>query len=69
MSNKNFKVYQIDDKIAFLNRELEEEVYSKQPDGFPLIEQEHVLCKLKKTLCGLEKTPKAWHERLEMLFL
>jgi len=31
---KNFKIYQMDIKSAFLNGKLEEEVYVEQPDGF-----------------------------------
>ena len=32
--SKNVKVYQMDVKSYFLNRELEEEVYIEQPEGF-----------------------------------
>ena len=33
---KNFKVYQMDVKYAFLNGKLEEEVYIEQPEAFLL---------------------------------
>ena len=35
-SHKNFKVYQMDVKLTFLNGDLEEEVYMEEPEGLQL---------------------------------
>ena len=62
---KNFNVYQMDVKVAFLNGELGEEVYVKQPEGFLLSKNRNYVCKLKKELYGLKKAPRAWFSRLD----
>jgi hypothetical protein len=63
--SKNVKVYQMDVKSAFLNGELEEEVYIEQPEGFQLSENIDYVCKLKKALHGLKEAPRAWYSRLD----
>ena len=57
---KSFKIYQMDVKSAFLNRNLEEEVYIEQPDGFVLGDDPNMVCKLRKALYGLKQAPRAW---------
>jgi hypothetical protein len=63
--SKNVKVYQMDVKSAFLNGELEGEVYIEQPEGFQLSENTDYVCKLKKALYGLKQAPRAWYSRLD----
>jgi hypothetical protein len=56
-------IHQINVKIAFLNEELEEEIYMDQLDGFTAKGQEGKVCKLLKSLYGLKQAPKQWHEK------
>eukprot|EP00253_Pinus_taeda_P033721 PITA_33721 len=47
---QKFKVFQMDVKSAFLNGDLEEEVYIEQPDGFILGNDPKLVWRLKKAL-------------------
>jgi hypothetical protein len=61
-------VHQMDVKTAFLNGELEEEIYMDQPEGFVVNGQEGMVCKLVKSLYGLKKAPKQWHDKFDRTF-
>ena len=60
----DLKIHQMDVKIAFLNGDLEEEIYMDQSEGFVEPRQESKVCKLTKSLYGLKQVPKQWHESL-----
>ena len=64
-SSKNIKDYQMDVKSAFLNGEIEDEVYMEKPDGFQVQEAENYVYRLKKDLYGLKQAPRAWYSRLD----
>jgi hypothetical protein len=60
-----WKLHQMDVKTAFLNGEVEQEVYIEQPEGFVIHGKESHVCKLKKALYGLKQAPRAWYGRID----
>nr|KAJ0206253.1 hypothetical protein LSAT_V11C500272420 [Lactuca sativa] len=58
----NIVIHQMDVKTTFLNGDLDEENYMKQPEGFVMARNKHKVCKLKKSLYGLKQAPKQRHQ-------
>ena len=50
----NWKLHQMDVKTAFINGEVEKEVYIKHPEDFVIHGKESHVCKHKKALYGLK---------------
>lgn len=57
-------IHHIDVDSAFLNGQLDEEVYVKQPEGYIVPGKEHFVCRLKKSLYGLKQAGKVWYDHL-----
>ncbi|GJV71647.1 putative ribonuclease H-like domain-containing protein [Tanacetum coccineum] len=68
-SIKDFVVYQMDVKSAFLYGKIEEEVYVCQPPGFEDSYFLDKVYKVEKALYGLHQAPKAWYETLSTYLL
>ncbi|GJR48915.1 putative ribonuclease H-like domain-containing protein [Tanacetum coccineum] len=68
-SFKDFVVYQMDVKSAFLYGKIEEEVYVCQPLGFEDPEFPNRVYKVEKALYGLHQAHSAWYETLSTYLL
>jgi hypothetical protein len=65
MGQKEWKVYHLDVKSAFLNGILLEEIYIQQPKGFEVAGHEHKVYKLHKALYSLKQASRAWYNRID----
>ncbi|KAI3669359.1 hypothetical protein L6452_40592 [Arctium lappa] len=63
-AHKNFTVFQMDVKTAFLHGILKEEVYVSQPEGFVNQDKPDHVYILDKALYGLKQAPRAWYDVL-----
>ena len=55
------ELHQMDVKIAFLNENLEKDVYMDQLVGFTEEGKEHMVCKLKRSIYGLKQASRQWY--------
>ncbi|GJT62388.1 integrase, catalytic region, zinc finger, CCHC-type containing protein [Tanacetum coccineum] len=68
-ATKNMIIYQMDVKTAFLNGDLQEEVFVSQPEGFEDQDNPTHVYRLKKALYGLKQAPRAWYDTLSKFLM
>ena len=49
---------------AYLNRELDKDIFMEQPPHYEMADQDHYVVKLHKTLYGLKQAGKKWYDSL-----
>nr|GEZ01347.1 retrovirus-related Pol polyprotein from transposon TNT 1-94 [Tanacetum cinerariifolium] len=68
-AHKDFTVFQMDVKTAFLNGILKEEVYVGQPPGFVSKQYLDHVYALDKALYGLKQAPRVWYDVLPQFLI
>jgi hypothetical protein len=66
-AQEGWPVHHMDIKSTFLNGELVEEVYVRQPPGFTVVGHENKVLRLDKALYGLRQAPHAWNVTPQVL--
>ena len=69
VAQMDLELYQMDVKNAFLNGELDEEIYMNQPLGFELKGQKCKVCKLKRSIYGLKRASRQWNLKFHQAML
>lgn len=64
-AQNDLEVHQMDVTSAYLNGELDEEIFMRQPPGFAAKGQEQLVCKLQKSLYGLKQAGRSWNHKID----
>ena len=64
---ENTDLKQMDIKTAYLNADIEEEIFMQQPEGFEKFDKQGnpLICKLRKSLYGLKQSGRNWYLTIE----
>jgi transposase InsO family protein len=62
----DLEIHQMDVRTAFLNGDLDVDIYMEQPEGYSTIArgEQRLVCKLQKALYGLKQAGRAWNEKM-----
>jgi hypothetical protein len=68
-STFDLEIEKMDMKTTFLHGDLEDEIYMKQPEGFVVKGKKYLVCKIKRSLYGLKKSPRMWYQNFDTCIL
>jgi hypothetical protein len=68
-SLRNLRMENFDIKTAFLNGDLEEEIFMRQPCGFEAKGSEDLVCKLGKSIYGLKQSARMWNKKFDSVLI
>jgi hypothetical protein len=65
VAHLDLELHQMDVKSAYLNGELQETIYMRQPEGFVQSGKESLVLKLRKSLYGLKQAGRTWNAKMD----
>lgn len=65
----NLETDHLDVETAFLNGEIDEQIYMAQPEGFEEPGSENKVCLLNKAIYGLKQSSRLWYEKAHRILL
>lgn len=68
-AHNSWNIYHLDVKTAFLNGEIEEDIFVSLPPGFTDPARPSHAGKLRKALYGLKQAPRAWYQKVDSYLL
>jgi hypothetical protein len=63
----DYEIWQMDVKTAFLNGNIDEELYMMQPEGFVNPKDADKVCKLQHSIYGLKQASQSWNLRFDQV--
>jgi hypothetical protein len=60
----DYEIWQMDVKTAFLNGNIDEELYMMQPEGFVNPKDADKVCKLQRSIYGMKQASRSWNLHL-----
>ncbi|KAH9089450.1 hypothetical protein LEN26_019152 [Aphanomyces euteiches] len=65
---QSMHICHMDVQTAFLNGNLQETLYMRQPPGYVQPGQDHLVCRLNKSIYGLKQSSREWNSALDSYF-
>ncbi|GAU47849.1 hypothetical protein TSUD_404260 [Trifolium subterraneum] len=69
VASRDMHLEQMDVKTTFLHDNLDEQIYMEQAEGFSDTGKGRLVCKLKRSLYGLKRSPRQWYKRFNSYML
>ena len=66
-ASKQWEVHHMDVKRAFINGDINKDIYMHQHEWF--FSNPSLVCRLKKSLYGLKQAPRAWYAKIDGFLL